>query len=177
MNVETLLDLYNHMAWADAEVWTSVLNCGQACQDGRLRDILHHLHVAQRAYLRTWRGESLDAPYPHFDDTPALCEWAKTYYGQARGYLEALTDAQAREAVPVAWAQRMERLLGRAPAPTTLGETAMQVCLHSLYHRGQVNARLRELGGTPSLVDYIAWVLFGRPAPAWPVVTDEAAPH
>jgi len=41
------------------------------------------------------------------------------------------------------------------------------VALHSLYHRGQVNARLREVGGTPPLVDYIAWLWFGRPAAEW----------
>jgi uncharacterized damage-inducible protein DinB len=43
----------------------------------------------------------------------------------------------------------------------------IQVATHSTYHRGQVNARLREVGGEPPLVDYIAWIWFGRPAPEW----------
>ena len=33
MDLESLLDLYDHMAWADAEVWTAVLNGDQARQD------------------------------------------------------------------------------------------------------------------------------------------------
>jgi uncharacterized damage-inducible protein DinB len=44
-----------------------------------------------------------------------------------------------------------------------------QVTSHSTHHRGQVNARLRALGGEPPLVDYIAWVWFGKPAADWAV--------
>lgn len=176
MNVQSLIDLYDHMAWADAEVWAAVLDCAPARQDAKLRDTLYHAHVAQRIYQRAWRGEPLDAPFPRFDQTPALGEWAKTYYGEASAFLETLTDAQVREAMPVAWTQRIEHLLGRACATAALGDTLMQVPLHSQYHRGQVNARLRELGGTPPLVDYIAWVWFGRPAAAWPDAADEGAP-
>ena len=61
----------------------------------------------------------------------------------------------------------IERSLGRVPETTTLGETALQVPLHTIYHRGQVNARIRALGGEPPLVDYIAWIWLGRPAPEW----------
>ncbi len=33
------------------------------------------------------------------------------------------------------------------------------------------DARLRDVGGEPPLVDYIAWIWFGRPAPAWSSVS------
>ena len=55
----------------------------------------------------------------------------------------------------------------RAVCATCPKSCATQVASHSTYHRGQVNARLREVGGTPPLVDYIAWIWFGRPAPNW----------
>ena len=45
----------------------------------------------------------------------------------------------------------------------------MQVALHSTYHRGQINARIRELGGEPPLTDFIAWVWAGKPQPSWPL--------
>ena len=61
-------------------------------------------------------------------------------------------------------------MLGHAPEVTTIGDTALQVALHGTYHRGQINARLREIGGEPPLVDYIAWIWLGRPAAAWPSV-------
>jgi len=60
-----------------------------------------------------------------------------------------------------------EKQMGRQFDKPTLGETMLQVASHSTYHRGQVNARLREVGGDPPLVDYIAWIWFGRPAPDW----------
>jgi uncharacterized damage-inducible protein DinB len=42
------------------------------------------------------------------------------------------------------------------------------VPMHSQYHRGQVNARLKEVGGVPPNVDYILWVWVGRPVGLWP---------
>jgi uncharacterized damage-inducible protein DinB len=63
----------------------------------------------------------------------------------------------------------------RFEAPT-LAETMLQVASHSTYHRGQVNARLRELAGEPPLVDYIAWIWFGRPAPEWNAVSPSGQP-
>jgi uncharacterized damage-inducible protein DinB len=71
--------------------------------------------------------------------------------------------------MPLPWAGMVEQALGHPPGMTTMGETVLQVALHTLYHRGQVNMRLRELGGTPPLVDYIAWLWFGRPGASWPM--------
>jgi uncharacterized damage-inducible protein DinB len=45
-------------------------------------------------------------------------------------------------------------------------EPIFQVTSHSTYHRGQVNARVREGGRRMPLVDFIAWVWFGKPDPA-----------
>ena len=168
LNMKALTDLYRHMEWADAAVWTAVLASEGGREDAKLRGYLHHLHVVQRAFLRAWRGEPRETPYPTFDDAPSLMEWARTYYSEALAHLGALSDEQASEPMPVPWATMVERILGRAPDVTTVGETVLQVALHTLYHRGQVNARLREVGGEPPLVDYIAWVWLGRPAPSWP---------
>jgi uncharacterized damage-inducible protein DinB len=65
------------------------------------------------------------------------------------------------------WVRSFEAQLGRTLSTPTLAETIFQVTSHSTYHRGQVNARLREVGGEPPLVDYIAWIWFGRPEPSW----------
>lgn len=65
------------------------------------------------------------------------------------------------------WVAEYEAFLGRRFETPTLGETALQVPSHTTYHRGQVNVRLRELGAEPPLVDFIAWIWFGKPAPNW----------
>lgn len=168
VNTDTLADLFRHMEWADAAVWTSVLGSESGRADEKLRACLYHLHVVQRAFLRTWRGEPRDAPYPTFDDAPSLMGWAREYYAGALAYVEGLGDEAAAEPLPVPWATMVEKRLGRAPGPTTAGETALQVALHSMYHRGQANARLRAAGVEPPLVDYIVWLWLDRPAPSWP---------
>jgi uncharacterized damage-inducible protein DinB len=156
------------MEWADALVWSAALSCEAAHADARLRELLYHIHLVQRAFLRTWRHEPHDAPYPTFDALRPMLDWARAGHVEIASHLGALTDRDAAGAMPVAWADLIERHLGRAPATTTLGETVLQVVLHSQYHRGQANARLRELGATPPLVDYIAWLWLGRPAAEWP---------
>jgi uncharacterized damage-inducible protein DinB len=171
MNVGALSDLYRHMEWADAAVWASVLASEGGRTDTKLREYFHHLHVVQRAFLRVWRGEPRETLYPTFDDAQSLMLWGRHYYGEAFAHLGTLSDKQMSEPMPVPWAGMVERRLGRVPEATTIGETALQVALHSLYHRGQINARLREVGGEPPLVDYIAWVWLGRPAAEWPSAT------
>jgi uncharacterized damage-inducible protein DinB len=65
------------------------------------------------------------------------------------------------------WVAQYEQQLGRTFDVATVGETACQVVSHSTHHRAQVNGRLRAVGGDPPLVDFIAWIWFGRPAPPW----------
>lgn len=165
---DTITDLYRHMEWADAAVWAAVLASEQGPADTKLRALLYHLHIVQRAFLRAWRGEEPNAAFPEFTEAAALLAWGRSYYNEAEGLLATLDDDALAAPWPMPWAELVAQRLGRTPETTTLGETALQVALHSQYHRGQINARLREVGGTPPLVDYIAWVWLGRPAAEWP---------
>jgi uncharacterized damage-inducible protein DinB len=176
VNMETLIDLYRHMEWADSKVWAAVLASENGQTDTKLREYFYHLHMVQRAFLRTWLGEPRDTPYPTFDDAQSLMDWGRSYYSQAFAHLEILTDEKLSEPMPLPWAGMVEQRLGRKPETTTVGDTALQVAMHSQYHRGQINARLREVGGEPPLVDYIAWVWFGRPEVDWPVVSSQTGP-
>lgn len=171
MNIKTLTDLYRHMEWADAAVWTAALASQSGRADDKLRDALYHLHMVQYAFLRMWRGEARETPYPTFTEAPSLMLWGQAYYAEAFAYLATLDDEMVASPLPVPWAEMVEKRLGRKPEVTTVGETVLQVVLHSQYHRGQVNARLRAVGGEPPLVDFIAWAWMGRPVAAWPAIT------
>lgn len=170
LNINFLTDLYRHMEWADAEVWASVLASEGWQKDARLREYLHHQHIVQRLFLRVWRGEPIETSFPAFEDAASLMLWGRAYYGEAFAYLETVNDEKLSEQMPMPWASMVERRLGRPPETTALGETVLQVAYHSLYHRGQINARLREAGAEPPLVDYIAWIWLGRTAARWPSV-------
>ena len=174
---EILLDLYRHMEWADAAVWTAVLAADDGPSDPKIRGYLYHLHMVQRLFLRAWRDEELKTPFPTFDEAASLMSWGRGYFGEVFEHLASLSDEKLTEPKLLPWAAIVEKQFGRAPDVTTLGETALQVALHTTYHRGQINARLREVGGEPPLVDYIAWLFLGRPAPNWPAVTAENSPN
>ena len=163
-DLRMIRDLYEHMEWADVQVWNAVRPLGS--DDHALREKLHHVTTVQRAFLQLWRGEkpafrNLD----EFADTNALETWAREVHAEVREFVASLDESASERIIDVPWARQIEKLLGHPPHPSTLRETMLQVATHTTYHRGQINTSIRELGGTPPLVDLIAWVWMGRPAP------------
>jgi uncharacterized damage-inducible protein DinB len=167
-SVEVLSDLHAHMEWADATVWAATPEPNSPTPDPRLGDLLAHLHFTQQSFLALWTGQTQPRlESARFATLAELRAWASPYYQRALAFLRARDAADLAEPRPVPWARLFERQLGRPPSISTLGETFFQVTSHSTYHRAQVNTRLRELGVTPPLVDYIGWLWQGRPAAAW----------
>lgn len=169
MELDLLRQLIRHMEWADAEVWRAVLAHEPAGHDKRLRDLLTHLHVVQRVFLMAWQKQpfSPSGGQPQLATAADLRDWARPYYADVNAFLDGIDEAALKGEVVMPFVKLMEGKFGRTFQPTTVGDTIFQVTSHSTYHRGQVNARLREVGGHPPLVDYIAWIWFGRPAPNW----------
>lgn len=167
MNLSDLRDLYRHMEWADASVWQAVLASAEACADQKVREYFYHLHLVQRAFLRAWRGEPRDTPYPIFDEVHELMLWGRSYFGEVLEHFETLADEQLSQQAQLPWADIVERELGRKPEILSVAEMMLQVPMHSQYHRGQINARLRAVGSEPPRVDYIVWVWLGRPEADW----------
>jgi len=167
MILAELRDLYRHMEWADASVWRAVFGSESALSDKKLQDYFYHLHLVQRAFIRAWRNEPANAAFPTFEDMTQVRNWGRSYYDEIFSYLERLSDEEISQPMRLPWAELVTKQLGRAPAPITISETMLQVPLHSLYHRGQINARLREVGGEPPTVDYIVWIWLEKPAANW----------
>lgn len=166
--LELLRELYRHMEWADSRVWEVVLGLEETIADEQLRTTLHHLHETQRAFLHVWRGLPLDyGESGEFASFPELYAWALPYYGDVGRFLATLDEARLAESYDLPWSTYFEQSMGRAPEPTTLGETLLQVPIHTTHHRAQVNTRLREIGTEPPLVDYIVWAWLGKPEASW----------
>jgi uncharacterized damage-inducible protein DinB len=161
-------ELYRHMEWADAAVWKAVLSHDAARSDELLLKYFYHLHLTQRAFLRLWRGEPRETPYPEFTEAGAMMAWGKSWFPEAFAWLETVVGETLSSPMNAPWAKAVERRIGRPPAGTTLDDTILQVAMHSQYHRGQINSRLREIGGDPPMVDYIAWIWYGKPGAEWP---------
>jgi uncharacterized damage-inducible protein DinB len=171
MNVtrEVARDLFRHMEWADAEMWRTLLAHPAALEDEKLFKIVQHLHVVQRSFHLMWTGAAIDPRelYAKKDASTMLAE-ARAWHTTAAAYLEAFDEARNADTLHMPWLAHFEKQLGRPLKHPTYGETFLQLPMHSGYHRGQANMRLREAGGEPANVDYIAWIWFDRPAPQWP---------
>jgi uncharacterized damage-inducible protein DinB len=167
-SLELLRDLLRHMEWADATVWRAVLRSTPASADPVIKDRLHHTHMVQRAFLNVWR----ELPHTRTAGSDLslidLARWGREYHVLAPEFLDTLTENALDRPIVVPWAKFLTSQLGHDPAVPSLGETIVQVAAHSTYHRGQVNARLRELGEEPPLTDFIAWIWLGKPLPEWP---------
>lgn len=156
------------MEWADATVWKAVLSAPAAEHDQPLRDRLHHIHMVQHSFLDVWKErEQGSLPLQQFSDLRSIREWGRSRYDEAIRFLDDVSRADLDRPVVMPWVPHFEASLGTHFDTPTLAETMFQVTSHSTYHRGQVNSRLRELGGTPPLVDFIAWIWTGKPAPDW----------
>lgn len=167
MKAAEAVSLMHHMAWADALVWRAVFAHPPAGDDARLRERLYHIHAVQRAFLQVWQGTPLKLPEPSsFDDLRDLERWARPCYSEAAAYLSGLSGADFERPVSVPWSRHLERRYGTIH-DATLAETVLHVSAHSTYHRGQVNAQLRQLGAEPPLVDLIVWTWLGKPGAGW----------
>jgi uncharacterized damage-inducible protein DinB len=101
-----------------------------------------------------------------------MVAWARAGHEALAVRAASMTETEAATHASVPWSKLLAERIGREPEQVTIGETMLQVAFHSTYHRGQANTRLRELGGKPPLVDYIAWIWLGRPAPRWELLLD-----
>ena len=146
-------DLLAHMEWADATVWAAAR---PLIGDEKLYKTLQHYHATQHAFLMLWRSEPVD-----FSSVPDDVEqWARDYYVKLAAFVKSLDPASLDRVVPIPWATQY----AAGAAEVSVGDMILQVASHSTHHRGQACTRIRELGGVPPLVDYIAWLWLARPS-------------
>lgn len=157
--------LMRHMEWADLLVYDAVKADAEARADETVRQLFHHVHAVQWVYLHIWRGEAVDIPEAgEFGDLAAVERWGRAGHAQLREFAAGLTADALRRTIEFPWKSMLEEQWGVARS-ATLEETMAQVASHSTYHRGQLNRRLRELGGAPPLTDFVAWIWAGKPQP------------
>ena len=169
---QALNDLLRHLEWTDAEIWKTVLEQADLPLDSKLEGWLHHVHTVQHAFLHIWRGEPVELPAAaEFPEPPSLARWGREAHSQIRAALADAEEAELQRELDIPWAAHVEERFGSPIRPVTLEQSVLQITLHTTHHRGQVVARLRELGGEPPLIDFIAWIWSGQPAPDWPAET------
>ena len=162
-------DLLRHMEWADALIWTAVLESPVAATDRALQDRLYHIHVTQHAFLQVWRGLESELPAAATLDIRAMARWAQAFYAAATADTSWLGSDRLGDEVPDSLVSKAHARLGPGAMTPRIGDTLWQVVLHTAHHRGQASTRLREVGCDAPLLEYFVWVWQGKPAARWPV--------
>lgn len=160
--VDLVFDLYAHMEWADAEHWKAIEGNHDARHDPEIKTRLFHMHGAQRVWLGRWQG--LQLPWPREEEYPSLIDlrhFAAACHAAQRAYLQTMPDAYLDRRLSFITLQGEE-------VRQVLGDTLLQLPMHSQYHRGQNALRLKALGAKAPATDFSLWTRFGRPEPDWP---------
>ena len=154
MNAELLLDLARHQAWADAAHWGALRENPALLEDAEIRKRLNHMVMAMKMLTALARGETPDTAGMKDVESGDELEAAMR---------QALADLSA--ALGSADLQRMIALPRgpKGPFEATAGVLLLQALLHSQHHRGQNASRMRQLGATPPMTDFIIWYALGRP--------------
>jgi uncharacterized damage-inducible protein DinB len=160
-----LRELARHMAWADLMVWEAVVSAPQSASDAKIADTLHHLHLVQSLFLQAWQGGAFAVrERGEFATLDEIAGWGREVRRGVQEFVDAVTADQLAQELRMPWAAYFEQQAKQPAGIHSLGESVLQVVLHTQHHRGQVCARLRELGVVPPTVDFIVWLWSGRPA-------------
>jgi uncharacterized damage-inducible protein DinB len=154
-------ELYQHQEWADAEYWRAFEAHPAALDDKAIRERVLHIHLVQRAFL--WVVGPRTAPFEMIkpEDFPTMTDLkinAQQYHVEIARILKGMPAARMEELVDVPWFRSLT---------ISVRHALMQCAMHSHYHRGQNATRLRELGGTPPMTDFIVWLRDGQPPARW----------
>ena len=151
MDIETLRDLFQHQKWADNQILAAIRSHPAAAADSNLRTRLHHIVGVQRGFLAL----ILERPFDVAEEmkTPETLDSVVHRFEEAHtdaiALVERLDTAALSEPMQMPWVPDLS---------LQVGQGLLQAVMHTQHHRGQCAMRLRELGGSPPMVDYILWL-------------------
>ncbi len=153
-NAELLQDLARHQVWADNAHWKALHENSALFEDLEIRNRLNHMVMALRMLTALAQGAAPD-PSGMKDIVPA--DQLEAAMGKA--------DAELIEALNTIDLQRMIALPRgpQGPWEAHAGVLLLQAITHSQHHRGQNASRMRQLGATPPMTDFVVWYALGRP--------------
>jgi uncharacterized damage-inducible protein DinB len=154
MDVETLLDMARHQAWADTAHWKTLRENTALLEDSEIRTRLNHMVTAAKMLMALAQGQT--------PSTAAVSEIGsidelETSMGKAHGDLAAtLTSVDLDKMIALPRGPK-------GPFEAPAGVLLLQALTHSQHHRAQNASRMRQLGATPPMTDFVIWYALGRP--------------
>jgi uncharacterized damage-inducible protein DinB len=154
MNAEMLLDMARHQAWADMAHWKALRENAALLEDVEIRTRLNHMAKAMKMLTTLARGETPDAAgMKEVDSIDELDAAMQKAYADLAAVLGS-TNLAKMIALPRG---------PKGPFEAPVGVLLLQALTHSQHHRGQNASRMRQLGATPPMTDFVIWYALGRP--------------
>ena len=144
--LETFVRLFKYDDWANGEALRS-LN-GMSTPPERAVKLLAHILSAQRLWLERMQGlpQSL----------PVWPDWKPEEIQAQLPKLKRAWKVFLGEKKPAELALRFQYTNTKGEHySSTIGDTAMHVAMHGVYHRGQIALLVRDHGGEPAYTDFI----------------------
>ncbi|MBZ5621782.1 MAG: DinB family protein [Acidobacteriia bacterium] len=154
MNTELLMDLARHQVWADAAHWKTLRGNAALLEDAEIRTRLNHMVSALKMLTALARAEVPDTggmkEIESIDELEMAMQKAHADLAAALGS----ADLDKMIALPRG---------PKGPFEAPAGVLLLQAVTHSQHHRGQNASRMRQLGTTPPMTDFVIWYALGRP--------------
>ena len=154
MDAEVLRDLARHQAWADKEHWKALRANPKLLDDADIRKRLNHIVGACEMLQTLARGEMPD--FAGMKDRESVDEIQTASEAANRRLVEALGSADLDRSISLPRGPK-------GPFEAPAGVLLLQALMHGQHHRGQNASRMRELGVTPPMTDFVIWYALGRP--------------
>jgi uncharacterized damage-inducible protein DinB len=154
MNAEVLQEMARHQAWADTVHWKMIRENSALHEDAEIRTRLNHMLMALMMLTMLARGQKPDANgMKEIDSIEELEASMGRAHGDLGGTLES-ADLNKMIALPRG---------PKGPFEAPAGVLLLQALMHCQHHRGQNASRMRQLGATPPMTDFVLWYALGRP--------------
>ena len=150
--IDALSDLVAYNAWANDRLRRTLE--AAPTLDPEKRRVFQHLLRVEPAWLARLQGEPDPAGAGETWDEPDAADWAALVEGSRASYaafLEGLEEAGLERPIDY-------RLANGQAGESRVGETLLHVLLHSMHHRGDVQAALGEAGAEPPDTGYMAYL-------------------
>ena len=115
-------ELIRHMEWADSSVLRAVLAHAPAHEDGRLRDLLVHLHGVQAAFLAIWASRALPEPPAEPPTLAQIAAFARGCHAEVPAMIAQWGQADLSRPIRMPGLEPYERQIGRPFDSPTLAE-------------------------------------------------------
>jgi uncharacterized damage-inducible protein DinB len=148
-------------------VWSAVLAAPQTAGDAKIADTLHHIHQVQHIFWQAWtRAQFVVRERKEFAAIEDIVAWGVEARRGVLSFIEQVSAGELAQEMRMPWAGFFEQQAKQPAGVHTMGESVLQVFLHTQHHRGQVCMRMREVGVVPPTIDFILWLWAGRPSEA-----------